>query len=289
MILTANFRSYNSFSFILIIVEKIERHPTALGGQKMSLKLPFFKSKQVDNDDDYVIEQENIPGHIAIIMDGNGRWAKKRGLPRIAGHKEGMNVVKEIVKAASSYRVQILTLYAFSTENWRRPNSEVDFLMKLPKEFLHVYLPELMENNVRIDTIGNFDGLPEHTKRSIQYAKDKTQNNDGLLLNFALNYGSRYEIMSAIKDIMTDINDAKLSIDALDEQTFSNYLYTTGLTDPDLLIRTSGEQRLSNFLLWQLAYAEFWFTDVLWPDFNETIFRQAIQDYQQRKRRYGGI
>lgn len=255
----------------------------------MSLKLPFFKSKQLDTDDHRIIEQENIPGHVAIIMDGNGRWAKKRGLPRIAGHKEGMDVVKKIVKTASSCHVQILTLYAFSTENWKRPSTEVDFLMKLPKEFLHVYLPELMENNVRINTIGNFDGLPEHTKQAIQYAKDKTRNNDGLLLNFALNYGSRFEIMKAIKDIMTDINGAKLSIDALDEQTFSDYLYTTGLTDPDLLIRTSGEQRLSNFLLWQVAYAEFWFTDVLWPDFDEAIFRKAILDYQQRKRRYGGI
>ncbi|MEW9676681.1 isoprenyl transferase [Lentibacillus sp. L22] len=255
----------------------------------MSLKLPFFKSKQNDANEQYRTEQENIPKHVAIIMDGNGRWAKKRGLPRIAGHKEGMDVVKEIVKVASACKVEILTLYAFSTENWKRPKSEVDFLMKLPKEFLHIYLPELMENNVRIETIGNFDGLPDHTKKAIQYAKKKTCNNNGLLLNFALNYGSRNEIMRAIKDIMTDIDDKKISIDSLDEQIFSDYLYTNGLTDPDLLIRTSGEQRLSNFLLWQVAYSEFWFTDVLWPDFNEEIFRKALHDYQQRKRRYGGI
>ncbi|MEN1966843.1 isoprenyl transferase [Lentibacillus sp. N15] len=255
----------------------------------MSLKLPFFKNKQIDTNELEISEQDNIPKHVAIIMDGNGRWAKKRGLPRIAGHKEGMNVVKEIVKTASACHVEILTLYAFSTENWKRPKPEVEFLMKLPKEFLHIYLPELMENNVRIDTIGNFDGLPNHTKEAIQYAKKKTRNNNGLLLNFALNYGSRYEIMQAIKEIMTDIDGKKLSFDALDEQTFSEYLYTTGLTDPDLLIRTSGEQRLSNFLLWQVAYSEFWFTDVLWPDFNEEIFRKALHDYQQRKRRYGGI
>ncbi|GGB30562.1 isoprenyl transferase [Virgibacillus dakarensis] len=255
----------------------------------MSLKLPFLKNKQLDTDDQCSLEEENIPKHVAIIMDGNGRWAKKRGLPRIAGHKEGMDVVKEIVKAARKYKVEILTLYAFSTENWKRPKTEVDYIMKLPKEFLHIYLPELMENNVRIDTIGNFDGLPDHTKEAIQYAKEKTRNNNGLLLNFALNYGSRFEIMRAIKEIMTDIDGRKLSIDALDEKIFSEYLYTTGLTDPDLLIRTSGEQRLSNFLLWQVAYSEFWFTDVLWPDFNEEIFRKALHDYQQRKRRYGGI
>lgn len=255
----------------------------------MSLKLPFFKSKQTDTTEQCDIEEDNIPKHVAIIMDGNGRWAKKRGLPRIAGHKEGMDVVKEIVKAARKYKVEILTLYAFSTENWKRPKTEVEFLMKLPKEFLHIYLPELIEKNVRIDTIGNFADLPAHTKEAIQYAKDKTKNNNGLLLNFALNYGSRYEIMRAIKKIMTDIDGSKLSIDALDEKVFSDYLYTTGLTDPDLLIRTSGEQRLSNFLLWQVAYSEFWFTDVLWPDFNEKIFGEALHDYQQRKRRYGGI
>ncbi|WP_188454357.1 isoprenyl transferase [Virgibacillus oceani] len=255
----------------------------------MSLRLPFFKNKQTDTKGHCEIEVQNVPKHVAIIMDGNGRWAKKRGLPRIAGHKEGMNVVKETVRAATKYNVEILTLYAFSTENWKRPKSEVEFLMKLPKEFLHTFLPELIEKNVKIETIGDFNALPAHTKEAIQYAKEKTKDNDGLLLNFALNYGSRFEIIQAIKQIMTDINGSTLSIDKLDEDTFSEYLYTTGLTDPDLLIRTSGEQRLSNFLLWQVAYSEFWFTDVLWPDFNEEIFHKALQDYQQRKRRYGGI
>ncbi|MFZ3576638.1 isoprenyl transferase [Virgibacillus sp. DJP39] len=254
----------------------------------MSMKFPFFRTKKV-TDDSFKVEETNIPRHVAIIMDGNGRWAKKRGLPRIAGHKEGMNVVKEIVKAATYYKVEILTLYAFSTENWKRPKSEVEFLMKLPKEFLHTYLPELIEKNVRIDTIGEFDGLPIHTKEAIQNAKEQTKDNDGLLLNFALNYGSRFEIMRAIKQVYTDIEETELTIDQLDEEIFSEYLYTQGLSDPDLLIRTSGEQRLSNFLLWQLAYAEFWFTDVLWPDFSEEIFKKALHDYQQRKRRYGGI
>ncbi|MFD2628416.1 isoprenyl transferase [Oceanobacillus kapialis] len=254
----------------------------------MSMKLPFFKTKQIDNQIEHK-ELENIPNHVAIIMDGNGRWAKKRSLPRIAGHKEGVNAVMKVVRTASNYQVKALTLYAFSTENWKRPKSEIDFLMKLPKEFLHIYLPELMEKNVRIETIGDFDALPAHTKKAVQYAKDKTKNNDGLLLNFALNYGSRYEIMQAIKQIMSDIDCSKITLDSLDEKAFSSYLYTEGLSDPDLLIRTSGEQRLSNFLLWQLAYTEFWFTDVLWPDFDEAVFVKALQDYQQRKRRYGGI
>src|SRR5699024_8048931 len=164
--------------------------------------------------------------------------------------------------------IKILTLYAFSTENWKRPKSEVDFLMRLPKEFLHIYLPEMNENNVRIETIGEFNSLPAHTKEAINYAKKKTENNDGLILNFALNYGSRFEIMKAIKEVTKDINEGKMNVEQLDEKMFSNYLYTKDIADPDLLIRTSGEQRLSNFLLWQLAYAEFWFTDVLWPDFN---------------------
>lgn len=253
----------------------------------MSIRLPFFKKKQKEPSFDY--DLENVPKHVAIIMDGNGRWAKKRGLPRIAGHKEGMNVIQRIVKVATNLQIQTLTLYAFSTENWKRPKSEVDFLLKLPKEFLHTYLPELIKNNVRIETIGEFDALPIHTQQAIQYGIDQTKDNDGLLLIFALNYGSRFEIMRAMKQMILDMNDSGADIDTLDEAKFSEYLYTKGLSDPDLLIRTSGEQRLSNFLLWQVAYTEFWFTDVLWPDFTEEVFRQAVVDYQQRKRRYGGI
>ncbi|MFD2044135.1 isoprenyl transferase [Ornithinibacillus salinisoli] len=254
----------------------------------MSMKFPFFKRKkptQLQNDCDLL----NVPEHVAIIMDGNGRWAKQKGLPRVAGHKEGMDVVSNTVKAAVNFDIKILTLFAFSTENWKRPKPEVEFIMRLPKDFLHTYLPGLIENNVRIDTIGDFNGLPDYTKEAIQYAKDQTKDNDGLLLNFALNYGSRYEIMRAIKLIMSDADLSKISVDEIDESTFSEYLYTNGISDPDLLIRTSGEMRLSNFLLWQLAYTEFWFTDVLWPDFSEEIFKQALLDYQQRKRRYGGI
>jgi len=252
----------------------------------MSMKIPFLKYENAKQKRRDLV---SVPSHVAIIMDGNGRWAKKRGLSRNDGHKEGMNVVKEVVRAAIDANIKILTLYAFSTENWKRPKSEVDYLMKLPKIFLHTFLPELIENNVQINTIGEFDSLPKPTKEAVQSAKEKTKDNDGLILNFALNYGSRFEIMRAIKQIMDDINGAKISLDTLDEQTFSKYLYTDGLTDPDLLIRTSGEQRLSNFLLWQLAYTEFWFTDVLWPDFDAHVFNQALDDFKQRKRRYGGI
>ncbi|MBM7598565.1 undecaprenyl diphosphate synthase [Virgibacillus halotolerans] len=253
----------------------------------MSMRLPFFKNKQTTDIINKVLDSP--PEHVAIIMDGNGRWAKKRGLPRIAGHKEGINSVIKIVRSATKHNMEILTLFAFSTENWRRPTTEIDFLMKLPKEFLHIYLPELIEKNVRIDMIGDSGALPAHTKEAIQYAKEKTKDNDGLLLNFALNYGSRFEIMQAMKQVIHDIECSKLTVDTLDEAVFSEYLYTKGMSDPDLLIRTSGEQRLSNFLLWQLAYTEFWFTDVFWPDFDEKIFEQALLDYQQRKRRYGGI
>ena len=252
----------------------------------MSIRLPFFRKKRKKLER---IKHENTPEHIAIIMDGNGRWAKKKGLPRIAGHKEGMTVVQKIVRSAVEYDIKILTLFAFSTENWKRPKPEVDFLMRLPKEFLHIYLPEMIENNVRIDTIGDFDSLPPHTRKAIIHAKEQTKDNDGLLLNFAFNYGGRYDIMCAMKEIVKDVDEGKLTIDSVDEQSFATYLNTKNIEDPDLLIRTSGEQRLSNFLLWQLAYTELLFTDVLWPDYNEELFGNAITEYQNRKRRYGGV
>jgi undecaprenyl diphosphate synthase len=254
----------------------------------MIMRIPFFTTtKQPEESVDFL--GENIPGHIAIIMDGNGRWAQKRGMPRMAGHKEGISTVVKIVKAAVEYKVKALTLYTFSTENWKRPKPEVDTILKLPKEFLHIYLPELMANDVRIETIGDIEHLPAHTRKAVQYAVDRTRDNNGLQLNFALNYGGRQEILNAMKELFADINDAKLSMDEVDEQTFSKYLYTDGLPDPDLLIRTGGEKRLSNYLPWQLAYTEFWFTDVLWPDFTEKEFIQALEEYGQRKRRYGGL
>ncbi|MFY4773916.1 isoprenyl transferase [Metabacillus sp. RGM 3146] len=235
------------------------------------------------------IMKGTIPSHIAIIMDGNGRWANKRSLPRMAGHHEGMKVVRKITKLANELGVQALTLYAFSTENWKRPKIEVDFLMKLPEEFLATYLPELVEKNVQVRVMGDKDRLPRHTLSAVNKAIKETEKNTGLILNFALNYGSRTEIIQAIKKIADDAKEHKLNIDQIDESVLSDYLMTNALQDPDLLIRTSGEIRLSNFMLWQLAYTELWFTDVLWPDFKEVDFLQAIADYQQRGRRFGGI
>jgi len=233
--------------------------------------------------------QHQIPEHIAVIMDGNGRWAKKRALPRVAGHHEGMKTVRKITKSANSLGVKVLTMYAFSTENWKRPKLEVDFLMKLPEEFLGTFLPELMEENVQVRLMGNKSDLPAHTLRAVENAMEKTKDNTGLILNFALNYGGRDEILRAVKNAATDIQDNKLTMEQLSEEVFSTYLFSNQLPDPDLLIRTSGEIRLSNFMLWQLAYAEFYFTDVLWPDFDENHLFEAISSYQQRGRRFGGI
>ncbi|MFB6497409.1 isoprenyl transferase [Bacillus haynesii] len=230
-----------------------------------------------------------IPEHIAIIMDGNGRWAKKRAMPRIAGHHEGMKVVRQTTKLANELGVKALTLYAFSTENWKRPKFEVDFLMKLPEEFLGTYLPELVEENVRVRLTGDREGLPPHTIRAVEKAIRDTENNDGLILNFALNYGGRAEIVRAAKKIAEEAKKGTLNTEEIDEKLFSDYLMTEALQDPDLLIRTSGEIRLSNFMLWQLAYSEFLFTDVLWPDFKEVHLLQAIGEYQRRGRRFGGI
>lgn len=250
------------------------------------MKLPFFHKKEEGS---VLYPNENIPEHIAIIMDGNGRWAKKRGMPRIAGHKEGVSTVVNIVKTAVNCKVKILTLYTFSTENWKRPKTEIEFILRLPKEFLSIYLPDLIANNVRIEIVGDIEKLPVYTREAIEYAMECTRNNDGLLLNFALNYGSRDEILNAMKEMFLDITKGEFSLDELDEQKFSNYLYTADMKEPDLLIRTGGEIRLSNFLLWQLAYTEFWFTDVLWPDFSEKDFLQALEEYGNRKRRYGGL
>lgn len=235
------------------------------------------------------IKKKEIPHHVAIIMDGNGRWAKKRSLPRVAGHHEGMKVVRKIAIVANDLGIKALTLYAFSTENWKRPKQEVDYLMKLPEEFLDIYLPELMEKNVKITMIGKREGLPDHTLKAVDYAIKKTAKNTGLILNFALNYGGRAEILTAVKDLVIDIKHGKINENDLSEQTFANYLMTKDFIDPDLLIRTSGEIRLSNFMLWQLAYTEFWFTECLWPDFNEFLFLDAIEHYQNRSRRFGGI
>jgi len=235
------------------------------------------------------IDLSNVPKHVAIIMDGNGRWAQQNGLPRVAGHRAGVKTIKDIAQEANRLGIDILTLYAFSTENWKRPEKEVKFLMGLPQEFLAKEMDELMDKNIQIKVIGFIDQLPEHTLKAVQEAEELTKNNTGLILNFALNYGSRNEILRATQLIARDILDGKLSADEIEEQTLNKYLLTNDFPDPDLLIRTSGEQRISNFLLWQLAYSELWFTSAYWPDFNQELFLQAIYDYQQRDRRFGGL
>ncbi|MED5050510.1 isoprenyl transferase [Anoxybacillus rupiensis] len=235
------------------------------------------------------ILQQPVPEHVAIIMDGNGRWAKKRALPRAAGHYEGMQVVRKITRFANEIGIKVLTLYAFSTENWKRPKSEVDYLMKLPEQFLATFLPELIEENVTVRVIGDCNQLPEHTQTAVKKAVEDTKHNTGLILNFALNYGSRAEITHAVKEIAKQVQQGHLSAEQIDEEVVASYLMTRNLKDPDLLIRTSGEIRLSNFMLWQLAYTEFWFTDVLWPDFTEQHLLEAIAEFQKRGRRFGGI
>lgn len=235
------------------------------------------------------IKKMPIPEHVAIIMDGNGRWAKKRALPRIAGHHEGMKVVRKTTRLASKLGIKTLTLYAFSTENWKRPKNEVEYIMKLPEEFLATFLPELIEENVQVKMMGYKDQLPIHTLRAIERAIEDTKNNTGLVLNFALNYGSRAEILDAVKQVINDCKSGIMKETELDEKVFSSYLMTSRIADPDLLIRTSGEIRLSNFMLWQLAYTELWFTEVLWPDFNEDQLLEAIEAFQNRQRRFGGV
>lgn len=235
------------------------------------------------------VNTDNIPGHVAIIMDGNGRWAKSRGLPRIAGHRSGMKTVKKITMAANDIGVKILTLYAFSTENWKRPRDEVDYLMKLPQEFLSIELEELIEKNVQVRMMGWREDLPDYTLRAVEEAEEKTKNNTGLILNFALNYGSRKEMLAAFKSLAKDVQSGKLELDQISEKNYEKHLLSAAFPDPDLLIRTSGELRISNFMLWQLAYTEFWFTDAYWPAFTEQHFFEAIKEYQSRIRRYGGL
>ncbi|UBH09555.1 isoprenyl transferase [Macrococcus armenti] len=247
---------------------------------------PIKKRKAIKNNN---INTAQIPKHIAIIMDGNGRWAKQKKMPRIKGHYEGMQTVKKITRYASDLGVKYLTLYAFSTENWSRPKDEVNYLMKLPGDFLNTFLPELIEKNVKVETIGFIDDLPDHTKKAVLEAKEKTKHNTGLTLVFALNYGGRKEIISAVQLIAERYKSGEISLDEISETHFNEYLFTANMPDPELLIRTSGEERLSNFLIWQCSYSEFVFVDELWPDFNEESLAQCISIYQNRHRRFGGL
>jgi len=235
------------------------------------------------------LSPENVPEHVAIIMDGNGRWAKNRGLPRVAGHHSGMKTVKRITMAADRLGIKYLTLYAFSTENWKRPKAEVEFLMKLPQEFLSIELDELIRNNVQVRMMGYREELPDYTLAAVEEAIRRTADNTGLVLNFALNYGSRKEMLGAVRQLAAEAAEGRLDPASISEELFGARLLSGGMPDPDLLIRTSGELRISNFMMWQLAYSELWFTDVYWPEFTENHFHDAIREYQRRARRYGGL
>ncbi|WP_353894556.1 isoprenyl transferase [Proteinivorax hydrogeniformans] len=235
------------------------------------------------------VDTKNVPETVAIIMDGNGRWAKKRGLPRVMGHRRGVDSLKKITEVSGEIGVKNLILYAFSTENWKRPEKEVNYLMKLPVEFLGEELKEIHENNIKITTIGDVARLPRQTQDAINRAKDKTSNNTGLNVIFAINYGGRNEIIEATKNIALEFKEGKIDLEALNEQSFSTYLETAKIKDPDLLIRPGGETRVSNYLLWQIAYSELYFCETLWPDFGEKEYLKAIETYQKRNRRYGGI
>lgn len=236
-----------------------------------------------------LIDKEKLPRHIAIIMDGNGRWAKARHLPRVEGHRNAVKTVRDVVEACGELEIEALTLYAFSTENWKRPGFEVRALMRLLREQLRKQTEELNENNVQLRVIGQIDRLPKTVRRELENSIELTKNNTGLVLNLALNYGGRQEIVQAVHKIAYAVKNGSLGLDEINEEQFANCLYTSNLPDPDLLIRTSGEMRISNFLLWQLAYSELYITPVLWPDFTRRDLFIAIVDYQKRNRRFGGL
>jgi undecaprenyl diphosphate synthase len=233
------------------------------------------------------IDQEKLPRHIAIIMDGNGRWAKKKSLSRISGHMKGVDAVREVVTACRELGIKVLTLYAFSIENWRRPKDEVAALMGLLKEYLLKERKEMLQNNIRLCVIGRLEDLPPDVRDTLKETIQVTEHCNGMILNLALSYGGRSEILHAAKGIVSDLQKGKIKLEEITEQRFSQYLWTWGIPDPDLLIRTSGELRISNFLLWQIAYTELYVTETLWPDFDRKELLKAIADYQARERRFG--
>jgi undecaprenyl diphosphate synthase len=234
------------------------------------------------------LDPQRVPRHVAVIMDGNGRWAEKRGLPRIAGHRAGWKAIREVMDACDTLGVRYLTLYSFSSENWRRPEDEVKGLMSLFVEVLQAELRGMEERGVRLKLIGRDYDLPSSTREAFLKAEERTKDNTGMTLVVALNYGGRSELSDATRAIAREVAEGRLSPDAVDEQTVASHLYTAGIPDPDLVIRTSGEQRISNFLLWQIAYAELWVTSVLWPDFDRGDVLRAVTDFGKRARRYGG-
>lgn len=235
------------------------------------------------------IDPAKLPSHVAIIMDGNGRWAKKRLLNRIKGHEKGTEAVRTIVRACREIRIPNLTLYAFSTENWQRPQSEIVALMALLKNFLESEQKEMLDNNIRLTAIGQIERLPQDVQQTLHKVMTVTRKNDGMLLNLALSYGGRAEIVKMVKEIAIKVKNSNIEPDSITPELISEHLYTSEIPDPDLLIRTSGEMRISNFLLWQIAYTEIYVTDTLWPDFAKDEFVRILIDYQHRKRRFGKV
>ena len=233
--------------------------------------------------------RERMPRHVAVIMDGNGRWAKRRAMPRIMGHRKGVDVLKDLLRCCRDWGIEALTAYAFSTENWGRPTEEVEFLMALFERVLRKELREMMKEDVQIRFVGNLEMLPDSLREEIDRAVEATRENTGIRFTIATNYGGRQEILQACRSIAAAVKDGTLALEDIDESVFERNLYTTGICDPDLLIRTSGEMRISNFLLWQMAYAEIYVTDTMWPDFDRTQFHTALRDYQSRERRFGKV
>jgi len=236
-----------------------------------------------------LIKPDLLPSHIAVIMDGNGRWAKKRALPRIAGHKAGIKSVRTIIETCREIGIKHLTLYTFSSENWQRPKKEIETLMSLLSEYIDKEINNLNENRIRFNIFGDWESLNYGVTEKIKFAMEETSKNDQMTLNLALNYGGRQEIIRAARNITKDVVEGNIVIDDINEVLFSSYLFSKDQPDPDLVIRTSGEMRISNFLLWQLAYTEFWITDILWPDFTKKHLYNALIDYQKRNRRFGSL
>ncbi len=249
-----------------------------------------FRRKRVGRiEADRPCRSEEIPSHVALIMDGNGRWARKRALPRAAGHHAGMLAMRDVIRAADDWGIKVLTLYSFSTENWKRPHHEINYLWQLVDEFFQLDIGELVARNVHIRILGEPSQLPQATQVTIARALESTKTCSGLVVQFALNYGSRWEIVKAVQHIASRIQKNEIAVAEIDEDMVSNAMDTAGLPDPDLLIRTAGDQRISNFLLWQIAYSEFVFVDVMWPEFTRKHFYSAIQAFVARERRFGGL
>lgn len=235
------------------------------------------------------LDRDRLPKHVAVIMDGNGRWARRRGMPRIMGHRRGVNALRDLLRCCGEWGIEALTVYAFSTENWGRPAEEVDFLITLFEQGLRQELQDMVQNDVRLNFVGNLEGFPRSLQEEIAHSVAQTQTNQGIRFTVATNYGGRQEILQACRAIATQVQQGAIQPDQIDAALFEQHLYTTGVCDPDLLIRTSGEMRVSNFLLWQIAYAELYVTDTLWPDFDRKEFHQALHSFQQRKRRFGKL